>query len=120
MLEVILTVLPELCYTLDYVEENERDTEAPWSPRQTGVYQQVAHNGRSVFILIQRSREMRTCVENTMVDRYAGRQDRGDDPMYLHAALILATVDNWGGYIDHLSVKLGKIVSMADYSYHCG
>ena len=106
----LLTVIPELAYLHHYVEENNRNHGDPWSLRQTGVYQQVEAKGhRSTWIFLKLSGSTRRQIETVV---QTGSYGNTDGFTKLHSCLLLATVDNWGVYIDHLDAQLRSIVCL--------
>lgn len=109
--------LYELCYIVQYVEKNGRDRGDPWSLRQTGVYEQVdIETGKSVWIILQPSSSTRQCLEQglqTLDQDTYGRNT--SDPMLLHPIFLLATADNWVGYIKYLHSQADEMVSQ---TYH--
>lgn len=102
-----LTVNSELSYLHQYVEQNGRSHGDPWSLRQTGIYQQVnAEHRRSVWIFLQLSRSTRRQLEPVL----HSQSNSSDSFMILHSILLLATVDNWGKYVEHLHSQLRDLV----------
>ena len=111
-------VYSELSYIIQFMEKNGRNRGDPWSLRQTGVYQQATfHGNHSAWIFLQLSRPTRTALENALQgqSRCLGESD---SPMMLHALLLGVTADNWGAYIQDLSVQLREVVSMHCESVH--
>jgi hypothetical protein len=101
------------------MEENGRNHGNPWSSRRTGVYQQVTLAGNnSVWILVQPSDAIRECMKNVLSSLNLNRRERDGNPMYLHVTLLLATVDNWGRYIEYLNTELKDIVSYFNIRYY--
>lgn len=110
----LLITGPELSYLLHYVEENNRNHGDPWSSRQTGIYQQVKAKGhRSTWIFLKLSGASRRQVETVIQKEASGNTD---GCMKLHSCLLLATVDNWGRYIDYLDTQLRGIVCLVNPS----
>lgn len=99
----------ELCYILRFVEKNGRTRGDPWSLRQTGVYQQVNSDSRkSTWIFLQLSQDTKAALKEVLKNQ-STYFDKRDSPMALHTFL-LATVDNWGEYIQDLSKQLTCVV----------
>ena len=112
MLNIQLTILTELCYTVQYVEENGRKDGDPWSSRQTGVYQQVhSQTRKSVWIIIQPSKHTQEYLEQTFQDQGQKLYGPESNPMLLHTVILLTTSQNWEGYIEYLYSRFLKIVS---------
>ena len=106
----LLTASPELSYLLHYVEENNRNHGNPWSLRQTGIYQQVKSKGHtSTWIFLKLSGSSRRQLETVTQTESTVNTDGF---MKLHSCLFLATVDNWGRYIDHLDTQLRGVVCL--------
>jgi hypothetical protein len=102
----------ELCYTLQYVEDNGRKDGNPWSSRQTGVYQQVDFKTRkSVWIILQPSKYIRECLEQPLQDQDQNLSGPDRNPMLLHALFLQTTAEDWEGYIQHLHLQLLELAS---------
>lgn len=112
-----LISISELCYIVQYVEKNGRDRGDPWSLRQTGVYEQVdIHTGKSVWIILQPSSSTQQCLEQGL--QTLGQDSNGritSNPMLFHAIFLLATADNWVGYIKYLHTEADEMVSRTHY-----
>lgn len=107
----------ELCYIVQYVEENGRNRGDPWSLRQTGVYEQKdVETGKSVWIILQPSSSTQQCLEQglqALVQDTLGQNS--SSPMLLHLIFLLATADNWVGYIKHLHSQADEMVSQTHH-----
>lgn len=89
--------------------ENGRDPEAPWSLRQTGIYEQWnIKRRRRIWIIIQPSigfvDRLRQFISLPM--------RREMDSATLHLSLLLPTKSGWGGFLDWLEVELSAMVHM--------
>jgi hypothetical protein len=58
------------------------------------------------------------CMKNVLSSLNLNRRERDGNPMYLHVTLLLATVDNWGRYIEYLNTELKDIVSYFNIRYY--
>lgn len=104
----------EICYVLEYVEENGRSRGDPWSLRQTGVYQQVSLKPRqSVWITLQPSKSTRECVERALQGKHMELYGPENNPMLLHTLFLMTTADNWMGYVKYLHCQLQGLVRKA-------
>ncbi|KAI1414101.1 hypothetical protein F5Y13DRAFT_21800 [Hypoxylon sp. FL1857] len=106
----------EISYLLHFVEENGRARGDPWSLRQTGIYQQVdANNDQSIWVILQISKATRERLMKKLHHPELSSQCP-DNPMSIHAVLLLATVDNWGAYIEYLRSQLIYVDEKVCYS----
>lgn len=107
-----LTSILELCYTLQYMEENGRSQGDPWSSRQAGIYQQVDLKTRkSVWVLIQPPRSTRKSLEEALQSDDRNFCSSSSNPMLLHATILLTTADNWEDYLKHLYSQVQVLVN---------
>jgi hypothetical protein len=107
--------LVEICYTVRFFEENQRNTGNPWSLRQTAVYQGVDHStGASAFIFLQPS----SYIEKRLSDKlYAITQDdslHGLRHILLHVVLLSSSLVNWDRYISTQVSDLERLVSLLE------
>lgn len=107
------TSFPELCYTIQYVEQNGRQRGDPWSLRQTGIYQQVSSEANnSIWTILSPSPSIQEYIEQTLQGSDPGSCDgQATHPLLLHVIVLLATTDNWVGYIKHLQIQADEMVS---------
>ncbi|KAH8161553.1 hypothetical protein CIB48_g6688 [Xylaria polymorpha] len=90
----------EICYTVRFFEENQRNTSNPWSLRQTAVYQGVDYStDTSTFILLQPS----SYIERRLGDKlHAITHDESSHELrhiLLHLVLLSSSLVNWRHYI---------------------
>lgn len=90
----------EICYTVRFFEENQRNRGNPWSLRQTAVYQGVDYStNTSAFIFLQPS----SYIEERLGDKL--RAIAQDESLHeirhilLHVVLLSSTLINWRRYI---------------------
>lgn len=114
--ERLLTKSIEFCYNLRYMEENGRKKGDPWSLRQTAVYHQIdLKNGRSCWILLQASNDIRVRLDRGLYGKVQGSNNVGVDPVLLHVGFVSAMACNWSKYIEHLHMELADLVSGIRY-----
>ncbi|OAL55030.1 hypothetical protein IQ07DRAFT_628704 [Pyrenochaeta sp. DS3sAY3a] len=99
----------EASYIIQYVERNGRNRGDPWSLRQTGVYSQTNYSTRhSSWIFLHLAESTRSLLEDELRSLSEETESKGD-PLALHALLLIATVDNWGEYVQDLSTKIRSL-----------
>lgn len=103
----------EICYTVRFFEENQRNTSNPWSLRQTAVYQGVDYStDTSTFILLQPS----SYIERRLGDKlHAITHDESSHELrhiLLHLVLLSSSLVNWRHYIATQISDLEQLVSL--------
>lgn len=108
--------MTECAYALRYVELNNRNTQKPWSLRQTAVYHRYdAKDDVSTWVMISASQKMETCM-----DRYVKslRSVSAPNPFNVHVLLFDTALANWRPFIISLTQKINKQVSSASTWVH--
>jgi len=101
-----------ICYQINYVEENMRDGKAPWSFRHTGIYHHHASDF-DLYVLLHPNKH--SVVESRLLQileiepSTASHQPRSLDfiqgPYQLHMLLLSSYFDNWRWYFRYLGDK---------------
>ena len=105
-----------ISYQINYVEENDRKGEDPWSRRHTGVFH---HHGskESIWILLFPTQEKYCKVESQLRQLEAGTSDAQavleaiiTNPLRLHMFLFSSYFENWRWYLRKLGEDFAYIV----------
>ena len=110
----------EICYTVGYVEPNERALGNPWSLRQCGLYHQLRFQQRtSCWINIFNQGEAYETLKREMpacAHIFAGKYAL-PHPFDAHVALLQQLCSfHWDDYIRCLGKELGRIVRQKCFS----
>ena len=108
---VCVLIKTECAYALRYVELNHRDTDAPWSVRQTAVYHKYKMDKRSsTWVTISISERAERCL-----DRYikSSQHLAIENPFDVHLILLDTALANWRPYIVSLTERITKQVRLA-------
>ncbi len=102
-----------------YAANNGRQSGAPWSIRQTAVYEKSdSRASRTYWIFIQPSTTFRSQLK-----RYMGQHSSTSgvseryDPATVHLMLFLSTELEWRAYINYLEEQLVALVRLESYSF---
>jgi hypothetical protein len=114
-------VLPELCYSVRYVEKNMRGTGDPWSLRQTGVYQQTDSKlNKTTWMLLQPSGSVQRRFKEhlELLDNQA-LSSIPTDPFQYHIIVLTSSLRNWNEYFVELQEKVDDLVSKPPFTNTC-
>jgi hypothetical protein len=92
---------------LRYVELNNRDENAPWSVRQTAIYQKYRNPGASTWAFVAISQRAEERLD--MYLRTAGSMD-DLNPFEIHLLLLDTAMANWRPYMVYLTAETNKQV----------
>lgn len=98
----------ECAYAMRYVELNHRDTDVPWSLRQTAVYHKHRVDQKSsTWVMISLSEKAELCL-----DRYVKSSQNiiAENPFDVHLILLDTALANWRPYIVSLTEQINRQV----------
>jgi hypothetical protein len=118
----ILLICAEYMYIFKYAEKTGRETDEPWSIRQSAIYHQVRYEDqRSILLLIspykdtRGERSLSDWIENTARDA-----SRIQCMLQVHDELFNIYIDGWREYMKHYESELEELVRKSRRSHKHG
>ncbi|KAI1075591.1 hypothetical protein F5B20DRAFT_594948 [Whalleya microplaca] len=109
-----------LTYKLNYVEQNKRGGQNPWSFRHVGVYHQHKHDKDLIILLHCSATSSLSLKLSQMLNQNANiTGSKGflesfyHDPAMIHSMILGCYIDNWRPYLRHLGRKFSKLNNSA-------
>ena len=99
-------------YAFKYPEKTNRDTDEPWSIRQTALYHQIQYDDqKSTFFAI--SPYKNTKGEQRLIrwlQQAAPTENATQDIIRVHSVLFDTYIDGWREYMTHYESELEELV----------